>query len=310
MFTSTAAPLAGAIDPVAGTETARAQALGRAVAAARALGLDPAGAVIFREARATLVRLPAAGAVARVERAGNEAGGRAQVAVGAAMMAAGVPVMRLLRPELQPLGDGGVTVWELLEPAGPPLSSWELGALGRRLHDATAGRPAGPPVQLFAQIALLRPRCEGWLSVADASAIDGAIAALQRALPPLAAADPLGSALVHGDLSQANVLRTAAGPVMIDLEEAGWGPRSLDFAPRLLAARHYGLPAEALDAFFQGYGAPPPAPDYAEALVRLRGLVCLLWAGAMRRSSPAIAAEALRRRESFLGREDQRWTVM
>ena len=109
---------------------------------------------------------------------------------------------------------------------------------------------------------------------------------------PDPADDPLGAALVHGDLHRANVVPGRAGPVLADLELAGWGPASVDVAPHLVAVRRYGSDPAHLDRFLGGYGADPRGWPGLEIVVQAYELWVTAWAVANRTASDAWEREA------------------
>ncbi len=117
------------------------RAVGLATAAARDLGLNPAGAAIHRHIVSVHVELPAAGVIARVEARDRLAIAQLQVRVARLLESRKLPAARLVLPERQPLiyGDGVVTLWEAVVILERRPDAAVLGRLARRLHEATAG---------------------------------------------------------------------------------------------------------------------------------------------------------------------------
>jgi len=235
--------------PLAGTSEA---AILRAVrAAATAVGLPAAGATVLRCSSSTLVTLPQAKAVARLFPQRRAATARREIDVAVILRAAGVPAARLVGSGDQPVatGCGPVTFWGWLTPVDAPVTAATLGALARRLHHATAGRTALRPADpLGAARALLdEPQAIRRCEPRDLRLLHTVLDRYSEAWADVVAADPLGQAVIHADLHSDNVVSTASGPYLVDLELAGTGPCSYDLAPLAVATRRYGAPPQ-LDA--------------------------------------------------------------
>ena len=109
---------------------------------------------------------------------------------------------------------------------------------------------------------------------------------------PDPADDPLGAAVVHGDLHRANVVPGRRGPVLADLELAGWGSASADVAPQVVAVRRYGADPAALEEFLDAYGADPRGWHGLDVLVEAYELWVTAWAVANRQASVRAEREA------------------
>ena len=136
----------------------------------------------------------------------------------------------------------------------------QLGELVRRLHDTRV--PVGLERQgswVLRQIEQARnnlPWCDG--SAAG-------LAELERTRPL-----PVPETLIHGDLSLDNVLIDARGSLhLIDWADGGAGDPRHDIALALQTKPELELPAEALQAFFEGYGSAPVDEATRDWFVRL-----------------------------------------
>ncbi len=222
---------------------APADALRTAVAAATNAGLDPDGAEVFRVRAAVLVSLPRADVIARVEPLSALAVSRAQVVAAATGARLGAPVCPLVRPDLQPivLDDGVVTLWRRLHDTGQPADPRALGATLRQLHDTTRGAlpPELPPLEPFTEALQCLDAAAAAFDAAGVDALKREVSALLARWPELVAEDPLGLAMVHGDPHVDNVVTTADGPVLVDLEMTSSGPASWDLAVLGAGVRYY-----------------------------------------------------------------------
>ena len=290
------------------------RAVGLATAAARDLGLNPAGAAIHRHIASVHVELPAAGVMARVESRDRLAIAHRQVQVARFLESRKLPAARLVLPDRQPLiyGDGVVTLWEAVVILERRPDAAILGQLARRLHEATAGiLPAEIPD--IDPLSLVR----GWLPRLGTEPIGEEVGKLwdelewlERLWGETIAGDPLGTVLVHGDFHQDNVVVTPEGPTLLDLEEAGRGPASWDLVPHLVGVRRYGASEDLCRSFLDAYGADPLKWEGTEVMCRAYELLLTAWAIAHRHSSPAMAAEAELRLSSFLGSTDEPWNLL
>ena len=125
----------------------------------------------------------------------------------------------------------------------------------------------------------------------------------------LTADDPVGRAIVHGDLHRKNVVMTAAGAVLIDLELAGVGPRCYDLAAIAVAGRRYGLPAAEVDRALRIYGADPRRWSGFDELCQVYELWVTAWALSQRATSGAADVEANRRLERWRTGSSAPWTL-
>lgn len=270
-------------------------------AAARQAGLDPTGAVLVRDATTFLVRLPSADAVARVRAPMLRAQARREVAAAAALDLARFPASRLVGAGQQPIDTawGTVTLFGWVEGDGRSVGPDQLGRLARRLHDATdadqsSTLPDLDPVR--ASLQAIEQAVQG--DACSPSEMDLLLAAadsLGAQWRRTSGEDPLGTGFVHGDLHAGNVVSTSTGPVLIDLELAGWGPRSYDLAPTAVAARRYGAPQHTVDEACAAYGLDPRGWPGFRVLCCVYELWVTSWSLAHRHASLGAAREASRR---------------
>ncbi|MEZ4468530.1 MAG: phosphotransferase [bacterium] len=256
-------------------------------------------------AASTLVRLPAAGVVARIEPV--DAGARAdrQARCAAAAMAAGAPVAPLVFPTPIALPGGHVTLWAWID-ADAPVTPAALGQAARALHDATrrgeAGVPALDPFGILHERLTRAP-----LEAATRARLLARVAELAPAWDRVAADDPAGRALVHGDLHRGNALGKRGRALLIDLELAGFGPASFDLAPALVAVERYGGLAAERDALLRGYGLDPRGWPGLATLVAVYELLVTSWVLA---EASHQVEEAHKRVASLLGGPHRPWTLL
>ncbi len=287
------------------------QALSLATEAARRAGLDAAGAEVLRVRTSIHVELPQADVVARVEGPGEQELALRQVLVARALAARDAPIARLVQPEIQPffIGNRAVTLWRRLRSVATP-TLWAMGRAVRTIHEATAGSlPKGvPTIDPFGQVRACLDSPSAWSGSA-------AIAELRRRADELASRwqeetrdDPLGVVVVHGDPYADNAVVTEGGLVLIDLEDAGVGPASWDFAPLGVGVERYGEPAEDFQQFATGYGAEPGAWPGYYLMRRVYELWVVCWAVRCTADSPGVAGEAAVRVAGLLEGDPTRWT--
>lgn len=110
-----------------------------------------------------------------------------------------------------------------------------------------------------------------------------------------------GGALIHGDLHPGNIVVGTAGPILVDLELAGWGPRAYDAAPTVALVRWYGQPEADIASFDRAYGAPLCERAARLHLDEVWALWATAWAVANRHRSPEAEAEAALRLATLAG---------
>jgi hypothetical protein len=276
-----------------------------AVEAARAAGLDCADARLLRERSAALVELPRAGVMARVEQPGCTEQAERQVRVARFYADRGAPTARLAACPGQPVERGGcaVTFWELLVPVARRVTPRAIGALLRALHGA-AGPPLDadlpgldpvPAIRWFQE----RPAID--LGSETTAAFDRLLEERERDWRAWAHRDPLGLRLLHGDLHADNVVVTARGPVLVDLEDSGVGPASWDLAVPAVGVRRYGHRAEDLEDVLDAYGADPRSWQGFETLCRIYEHSTAAWSLHCAGRSRSMEDEARKRVATLTG---------
>lgn len=278
------------------------QALDRAGAAAGEL-------TVVRDGLSLLARR--GGVVVRVRPRSEEPVAAREVAVAMALADAAVPVTVLVDPGEQPwiVGASVVTAWSWSASTGLAGPA-ELGTLARMLAERTGGGPAHE-VPRFDPLTAVRHVVEH-LPVGDDQA--DAIRRLAHGLGPAWAAaadsDPAGVTIVHGDLHRDNVVVTASGPLLTDLELAGSGPPSYDTAPAVVAVERYGAHPSTLDAFLDALGRDPRNWHGFAACVAVYELWVTAWAVGVRHQSPELATEAARRVASLVDHNNEPWHLL
>lgn len=290
------------------------RAVDAVLAVAAGAGLDASGAGVWRAGSAVLVGLPQVPALARVDEPARAADAERQVAVARLLAEVGVPAVEVVGPVDQPVASpaGPVTVWAWVPPTGPAVGPGEMGAAARLLHDRT--RPVGPEglpahqplVPVLAELA--RAEAVGATAASDLARLRAVASRLGSSWPD-PVDDPLGPAVVHGDLHRGNVVPGRLGPVLADLELAGWGGASADVAPQVVAVRRYGAPVADLDAFVAGYGAEALGWPGLEVLVEGYELWVTAWAVANRTASARAGQEAERRVQRWRTGSSPPWSL-
>jgi hypothetical protein len=284
-----------------------------AAEAARQVGLDADDAALFRIRSAGLVRLERAGVMVRVERADQGAVALRQVQVARFLHHRGAPIAALATQHPQPLVVQGlpVTLWELLHPQPGELNAWELGALLRDLHDR-----AGPPfpaelpgLDPFDAVLFMLDGLVGSVPDPDLARLRRITETLADAWPALAAADPLGLRVLHGDAHEDNVVRTPQGLLLVDLEMAGVGPASWDLAVSAVGVRRYGFDAAHHRDLVRAYGHDPADWDGFEAMCRSYEVPLVVWALFCAMEDPTMQHEAKVRLDGLLDRGDATWSL-
>ena len=233
---------------------------------AAALGLPVDDAIVLHNSNRVALRLMPGDVLARVAPAG---GATAQLEVDLAqrLARAGCPV-GLLYPRVDPLvytRDGfDVTLWTYYEPApgvtdtdtgiGAPAAIPQVPAAdyAKALQLLHAGmRQVDVPSPRFtdriaaAAEIVADPDLSPELADADRVFLGGRLASLRRAIEDRGAPEQL----LHGEPHPGNVLSTANGPLIIDLETYCRGPVEFDLAhaPEAVGEHYPGVDRELLD---------------------------------------------------------------
>ena len=167
---------------------------------------------------------------------------------------------------------GVVTVFAWL-PHARPVSWAETGRLLRDFHSEHGGAalPRWQPLsRLESQVTGLPPEQAAVLRTARTVLLD-ALAGVSS---------DLGEGPIHGDVSPVNVMRTAAGPRLIDLDWVAVGPREYDLAAAARRLRDGEISRGAYRRFCHAYGhdvrswAGLPLVD---RVAELGGVVFRIW---------------------------------
>ena len=271
-------------------------------------GTDAAGAIeIVRDGAALLLRRH--DVLVRVRGADDAAVAEREVHLATALADADVPVTALVEPAGQPFAEGGcvVTAWRWSDGSGP-VGPAELGGLARLLRERTAEValtvPVLDPIDAALAVVAHLPDHDP-----EAAFVRGRAEALAGAWADAATADPLGRAIVHGDLHAGNVVPGPGGPLLTDLELAGSGPSSYDAAPMAVAVARYGADPGDLDAFLSAFGADPRGWAGFDTFVSVYELWVTAWAVGVGHRDPTWAVEASRRVATLRDGTAARWTL-
>lgn len=234
-----------------------------------------------------------------------------EVTVARILSAAGVPAVRLVDRIDQPVvhREAVVTVWHWIDVLPGEVGATGVGALAGALRRATGGIGGVPP---FEPLAVVRSLIATTAVHRDDHRRDvddlvDMVADVESGWRTVAVADPAGTGVVHGDLHRLNVLPTARGPVLADLEVAGLGPPSYDTAPAVVGVRRYGADPQELEEFIAASGHDPrPWPGF-HVCCRVYELWVTAWTMAGRTASVALDREAALRMECLRGNDDRTW---
>jgi hypothetical protein len=252
----------------------RDRAVAAAVRAARAAGLDVGEPRVLYDVFSVVVHLVPAPVVVRVptvlprtvraDRPAQVRQQRAELAVADWLAGVGHPVVRPtpLLPREPLAADGySMTAWELVAEVPGPVGEEASGAAVARLHAALADCPVELdwwfPLDASVPDGLDQLRAErpGYLTADDLARADREwelMAPLADDPARFAAAFPAARVqAVHGDAPFYNLIPTAAGPLVSDLEHVTRAPREWDLAgvPAGVRAGH--------DATVAELGLPP-----------------------------------------------------
>lgn len=258
------------------------------------LGTRDATPEVVREGLSLLVRQ--GDVVVRVRRRSEEPIAAREVEVARVLAEAEVPCAALVVGQKQPWVVEGcaVTAWAWVDTLGP-ASPADLGLLARDLRERTAGTYSYDVPRLDPLTAIRNAVAAVPLGDEQGDFVRGRAHELTSAWAAVADRDPAGTAIVHGDLHTDNVLRSAAGPLLTDLELAGAGPCAYDTAPAVVAVERYGEPESTLHEFLDAQEHDPRGWDGFETCLSVYELWVTAWAVGVRDRSDELAAEAATR---------------
>lgn len=264
------------------------------------------GDVIVRDGAALLVRR--ADVMVRLRDADARSVAERELQLAARLARDGVPVVPTV---------GGDRLWRV---GGYVASCWrwvtatrsvgpeDIGALAGLLRTRTAtGGPDGlPAFDPLGHILDVVGECG---AEPEACFVRDRVEDLRPRYTGAADDDPLGQAVVHGDLHGENVVVGPEGPLLLDLEMGGWGPASYDTAPVVVAQRRYGASAAEVQRFVSAAGADPRGWSGFEVLVSVYELWVTAWAVSVAHRRPDWAAEAALRVATLRDGSDEPWRL-
>lgn len=269
---------------------------------------DTGPTVVVRDGAALLLRSGPLLVRVRPSAAGIAVAHR-EVQLASVLGEAGVPVTALVSGADQPWTVDGcvVTAWAW-SGGGSPVTPGDLGLLARTLRERTAESdgavPAFDPVEAILGAVAHLPADDP-----EARFVRARAAELAAPWAVAILSDPLGGAIVHGDLHRGNVVAGPGGPLLTDLELSGSGPPSYDAAPAVAAVDRYGADPASAEEFLEAFGADPRSWAGFATFVAVYELWVTAWAVGVRHQDPAWAAEALRRVETLRDGADHRWVL-
>jgi hypothetical protein len=214
----------------------RQRACEAALGVAARLGVPARRAVILEDWNNTIIRLAPAPIVAKVGtshfRDARLESLERELSVATYLAARGAPVIRPA-PEV-PSGphrwqELTLTLWQYAEPTPGPLTPAETAATIKVVHKALADFDATLPgfmVELDDARRLLQPHRSPALGPVDRRVLSGVVSEVEGALARIESpCRPL-----HGSPHEANWLRSADGPLLLDFETACHGPIEWDLA--------------------------------------------------------------------------------
>lgn len=272
--------------------------------ACSAVGLDADGAEPVRLAENQIWRLPGQQAIVRIARTGQSAAASREVRVARWLAENDVPAVSVVDVE-QPVEAGGrpVTFWKELPPheQGTPR---DVAQLLRKLHALPAPDLDLGYLDPFVRIAE-RLQAAMTLDKADRAWLHGLHQDLVAAWADRSAGRP--DCAVHGDAWPGNLIRTASGPVMMDLERFSLGPPEWDLVSTAVRRRTTGaVTAAEYDEFCAAYGSDVTDWPGYEILAGVRELRMVTYAAQHAASNPEWTDQAQYRVDCLRGRHGPR----
>lgn len=258
------------------------------------VGLDPTGAVMLRGHTNAVYTLPAAGAVAKIARAGTPSDSvHRTVRLVRWLTSLDFPTVELL-PVEQPVVVGGhaVTFWHHLPQPDHPVPAAHLAAPLRTLHELPPPpfdvRPvdtAGAVRRSIAETTALPPD--------DVAYLEGRLAELEDALPQVHYVLPPG--LCQGDPQHRNALHHGGTAVLCDWDTACFGQPELDLVTVEIHCRRFGYGPSHYREFADQYGFDVTSWQGYPVLCALRELR-MITTNAKRASAGSPTITEVRRR--------------
>ncbi|MEU9015073.1 aminoglycoside phosphotransferase family protein [Streptomyces sp. NPDC048479] len=285
------------------TTSATAPALLALQQACATVGLDPSTAVPVRIAENQIWRLPG-GVIVRIARPGQAAAARREVRVAQWLAASGVRAVRPIDVQQPVEADGRpVTFWGEL-PAHEHGTETDVALLLRQLHalpkpDFDLGY-LDPFVRVGERLqaaTTLNEDDRRWLHE------------LHQGLAVAWEKRPAGlpECVIHGDGWPGNLVRTATGRVMMDLERMSVGPPEWDLVSTAVRMTTTGaVPREQYATFCDAYGIDVTTWPGYRTLAGARELRMVTYAAQHAASNPEWAAQAQHRVDCLRGRRGPR----
>nr|BFD90954.1 aminoglycoside phosphotransferase family protein [Kitasatospora sp. Xyl93] len=272
-------------------------------------GLDPAGAEMLRGHTNAVYLLPAAGAVAKIARAGTPLQSvRRTVQLVRWLTSMNFPTVELLRVQ-QPVVVSGhaVTFWQYL-PQHRPVPAAYLAAPLRLLHSLPMPpfevRPvdtAGAIRQSISAISALPPEHLAFLA-GRLNELEADLAQVQYVLPP---------GLVQGDPQHRNALHCGNAAVLCDWDTACVGQPELDLVTVEIHCRRFGYGRSHYRDFADGYGFDVTSWQGFPVLSGLRELRMITTNAKRATVGSSTLAEVCRRIEGLRSSDDElHWNIL
>ncbi|RGD62867.1 aminoglycoside phosphotransferase family protein [Kitasatospora xanthocidica] len=279
-------------------------------AACDQVGLDPTGAVMLRGHTNAVYTLPAAGAVAKIARAGTPLESvRRTVRLVQWLTSKNFPTVELL-PMKQPVVVGGhaVTFWHHLPQPDRPVPAAHLAVPLRMLHELPLPpfdvRPvdtAGAIRRSIAKTTALPPNDVAYLE-RRLTELEDALRQVRYVLPP---------GLSQGDPQHRNALHHEDSAVLCDWDTACFGQPELDLVTVEIHCRRFGYGRAHYQEFADAYGFDVTSWQGYPALCSLRELR-MITTNAKRASagSPTIAEVRHRIQGLRSGHDRLEWNIL
>ncbi|MBO8184232.1 aminoglycoside phosphotransferase family protein [Streptomyces spirodelae] len=279
--------------------TEAAPALDALAQACALVGLNSQGAEPVRIAENQIWRLQE-GVVARIARAGQLHTAQREVRVARWLTDHGVPAVRAASVQ-QPVETDGrpVTFWEELPPSEHGTVS-DVALLLKQLHSLPEPDFNIGTLDPFVRVSA-RLDAATTLPDQDVRWLRGLHRELETAWAELPAGLP--TCAVHGDAWPGNIVRTSAGPLMMDLERFSLGPPEWDLVSSAVRARTTGaVSPQEYEEFCHTYGHD--VTDWAgyPTLAGARELRMVTYAAQHAASHPEWRTQAQHRVDCLRGR--------
>lgn len=278
--------------------------------ACRQLGIDPNQRQLIRAGENTLYLLPGK-VVARVTREGQIEVARKETRVSRWLHEAGVPVINVVSDIAQPKEVDGraITFWREL----PEHTEGSIEQVADILSQIHRLRPPAelhlPPLAPFVRLKQRIDEATAF-ETDDRAWLMAHLEQLQEAYRSIPTGLPFSA--VHGDAWGGNIVSTAAGPVVLDLERFAYGPPEWDLAS--IAVDHFtfgSLSEQQWATFCERYGYDVTTwPGYT-VLRDARELRKVTFAAQMATQHPGLNEQAQYRLSCIRGEHGSRpwhWT--